>query len=385
MTLRELRRRVRPRTRLRGWQQARRADRDRLVRRYREDIAPFRPKRYRTAYMGSARLSVLSASPPILYVWHWMDEELRFAYSLDSLFEYLRDRTAYFLYSWAWHIAEPRRVEIVKAFERQHRRRYRRHHFVHLCNSVEQYDAFRAQGLEAIFCNQNCLLDEAIFRPLPTRHPTYDAVYDARLKEYKRHFLACQVERLALIYDLNPEVDDPDQVAALRRQFAGAHFFNHTPSGTYRLLAPDQVNECLNQCGVGLCLSQVEGAMWASTQYLLAGLPVVSTTSKGGRDVFFDPAFALIVPDRPEAVKEGVREMLRRRIPAEMIRDQTIQRMQQHRATLIALVQSIYEREGVQRNFLSEWPGIFFNTMLNYQNHSVTIAALETGVVRASA
>ena len=51
----------------------------------------------------------------------------------------------------------------------------------------------------------------------------------------------------------------------------------------------EEVNNFLNQCKVGIILSEVEGANYASIQYLLAGLPVVSTKSKGGRDVFFDP------------------------------------------------------------------------------------------------
>lgn len=380
MNTRDLRQRVRLRTRLRAWQQARQAAQSRLGRRYRERTAPFRPKRYRTADLDSANLGILSTDPPIFYVKHWMDEELRFVNSLQTLFDYLREGTAYFLYSWMWHIDEPRRVEIVRAFENQHRRKYHKHHFVHLSNSLEQYEAFRAQKLDAVFCSSNCVLDENIFRPLPDRRPIYDAVYDARLKQYKRHFLARQVENLALIYDLDPVVDDLKQVDILRQQFADAHFFNHEPSGAYRRLTPEEVNECLNQCGVGLCLSQVEGAMYASTQYLLAGLPVVSTRSKGGREVFFDPAFALIVPDHPEAVREGVQEMRHRQISAETIRARTLGTVRQHRATLIALIQSIYDREGIRRNFASEWDGVFFNGMTRYQKHSDTIAALESGV-----
>ena len=38
---------------------------------------------------------------------------------------------------------------------------------------------------------------------------------------------------------------------------------------------------------VGLCLSKSEGAMFASIEYLLCGLPIVSTKSVGGRDIFF--------------------------------------------------------------------------------------------------
>src|SRR5215469_10304269 len=64
------------------------------------------PKRYRSSDMGSAPYALLSANPPIFYVAHWMDEQLMFLASLDMVFEYLRDRPAYFLYAWYWYIED---------------------------------------------------------------------------------------------------------------------------------------------------------------------------------------------------------------------------------------------------------------------------------------
>jgi glycosyltransferase involved in cell wall biosynthesis len=49
------------------------------------------------------------------------------------------------------------------------------------------------------------------------------------------------------------------------------------------------VNQGLARAVVGLCLSTVEGSNYASMEYMLAGLPIVSTPSIGGREVYFDP------------------------------------------------------------------------------------------------
>lgn len=335
------------------------------------------PKTYRSADLDAASYGIVSTRPPIFYVAHWMDERLRFGASLDQLFEHLRDRPAYFLYGWMWNIDQPERVALVRRFERQHRRRYRRHRFIHLCNSVAQLEAFRAQGLHAVLCNHNCLIDESIFTPLPDAAKAFDAVYDARLKTYKRHHLASGIESLALIYALDPGTDDPSYVEQVRRDFSRAHFFNHPDGAPYLRLKPREVNACLNACRVGLCLSRVEGAMYASIEYLLSGLPVVSTRSQGGRDVFFDDAYVRIVDDRPEAVREGVDEMIRRAVPPDTIRERTLDRIRAHRATLVSTVQDIYAREGIARDFASEWKAVFFHKLRRRQSHRDTIRALD--------
>ncbi|MHC5832700.1 MAG: glycosyltransferase, partial [Nostoc sp.] len=90
-------------------------------------------------------------------------------------------------------------------------------------------------------------------------------------------------------------------------------------------------------------------------QYLLSGLPIVSTKSKGGRDVFFDEEYTLIVKDDPDAVKEGVNELIRRNISADTIRYKALEKIREHRLSLTSVIQSIYEQEGIKRNFSVEW------------------------------
>lgn len=46
------------------------------------------------------------------------------------------------------------------------------------------------EGCAAVTINQNCLVNDALFRPLPGIKPIYDAVYNARFAPYKRHELA---------------------------------------------------------------------------------------------------------------------------------------------------------------------------------------------------
>jgi glycosyltransferase involved in cell wall biosynthesis len=335
-----------------------------------------------------ARYAIVSTEPLIFHVAQSIDQDKKLVSDLSILFEYLADQTAFFLYNWCWKTESDQKLKIIEAFEKDHAKTYPGHRFIHLCNTVKQTEIFRAYQLEAIFINQNCLVDEKIFRPIESSLKHYDAVYDACFKKFKRHELAVTLDSLALIYYAMPttpsEFSDVEQIKA---QFSHAHFFNHIPdepdnplkqtrSKSYQLLSPQEVNECLNRCKVGLCLSPVEGAMRASIQYLSAGLPIVSTPSEGGRDVFYDDAYVAIVEPNPEAVKQGVKALIARNIDPNLIRCQTLQKIQPHRDRLINLIQEIYDQTGTARTFAEEWDQIFFNKLIKLQNHLQVIEYL---------
>lgn len=96
----------------------------------------------------------------------------------------------------------------------------------------------------------------------------------------------------------------------------------------------EEIVRLYNQCRVGLCLSGMEGAMFASMEYLLCGLPIVTTRSVGGRDAFFDPEYVITVEDTPEAVSAGVKEMCARAPDPARIRAQTLEKTAMHRGWL---------------------------------------------------
>lgn len=317
-----------------------------------------------------------STEPPILLSGHWIDEEYRTIHSLQPVFETLARRRAYFLYQWFWHVPDDDKVQLVAQMEAAHRRRHREHRFIHLCNTREHEAAFRRHGLEAVFCNHNAFIDERVYRPMPEVPRRFDAIYNARLKAYKRHSLAHGIDALALVYAYGAGIDSPEEVAAIRRGLPRAHWFNHEGDGSYRPLPDDDVARALNQARVGLCLSAVEGAMYASIEYLLCGLPVVSTASLGGRDVFFDEHNCIIVEATPEGVRRGVEEMLHRRPRPEAIRAAAIARLEEHRAVFRQTVQAIYDREGITRDVASEWAQTFRNRMVRYQSHAEIVDQL---------
>lgn len=198
-----------------------------------------------------------------------------------------------------------------------------KHRIIIIANTRLEYDMLQRAGFETLLANQNQFADPEVYKPLeqPGERP-FDAVYNARFRPYKRHELATSVKRLSLVgYTFGtPEFD------AIADLFDDAHFANHR-DGKLRRLTQAEVNVALNQARVGLCLSEVEGAMMAAVEYLLAGLPVVTTPSRGGRDIYFDDRFVRVVEPEPEAVARAVQSFVEEDISPEFIRAETLKKL----------------------------------------------------------
>ena len=192
-----------------------------------------------------------------------------------------------------------------------------------LANSENEVRVLSALGLHAVFCNQNAFVDESLY-PVLHEEKTFDAIYIARLTPFKRHVLAEKVASLRLVGAFAWREDEkPYAHDILSNRLKHADWIDHVRTS--------QVPREIAKAHCGLCLSQNEGAMFVSIEYLLCGVPIVNTANIGGRDAMF-PDFAVkTVPDDPEAVAEAVREFARNAPPPEKIRAATLEIMNAHR------------------------------------------------------
>ena len=167
-----------------------------------------------------------------------------------------------------------------------------------LANSVEDLISSRNAGMDRSFlCNHNCWLDPSLFT-IQNKEKIYDLVINTRPEPWKRPELAAAVDRLAVIKGNNYRKDQFFDLASLNPAYINAE----------RISAEDVVS-ILNQSSCGGIFSKVEGACYSSSEYLLCGLPVVSTPSRGGRDIWYDQFNSIIVTDESA---DGVREAVDR-------------------------------------------------------------------------
>jgi glycosyltransferase involved in cell wall biosynthesis len=90
-----------------------------------------------------------------------------------------------------------------------------------------------------------------------------------------------------------------------------------------------------------LCLSAEEGGMKAAIQYLLCGLPVVSTVNRGGRDEFFHPDFADTVAADPKAIADAVTEFAASPPDPASVRAAAVATIDKHRGNFVQKVNKI--------------------------------------------
>lgn len=241
-----------------------------------------------------------------------------------------------------WTYRDPARQQVLARWFHRYVAAHPHRRLTVLANEPEVVAPLRQQGVDVELVHQNVWLDEHVFRPIGTGPPAFDAVYNARFAPWKRHELARDIERLALIGyrdDLLSGRAAERYLRHLREVLPRAVFCNEGNGGELRWLSPAEVNAVLNRAQVGLCLSAEEGAMFASMEYLLSGLPVVSTPSRGGRDYFFDPEYCRVVEPDPGAVRAAVAELITLGIPRATVRGRTLARVEADRARFVALVQ----------------------------------------------
>jgi hypothetical protein len=228
--------------------------------------------------------------------------------------------------------------------------------FVVTTNSEVEAYLLSALGVPSMMASQLIFLNDKVFCPRQA-NARFDAIYNARLVPMKHHELARGIESLGLLYDLGPP-EEPLQYDKTRELLPQATFINHElGNGAYRQLKIDDCAEQLNTARVGIILSAVEGSSQASLEYLLCGLPVVSTHSIGGRDRYYMPPFCRVVEPDADQVAAAVRALAGARIPKQVVRNHIMHLLTFDRHNfLIAVNRLVKETFGIDDHFKSFAP-----------------------------
>lgn len=263
---------------------------------------------------------VLSESPLIL-VSYFKD----FCDNLAVIKAYAekKNQPVYALFQLGYHVETDWRVDEIRAGLAKVRQALPDAQLTFLTNSEKEAQNIKPLGVSAFFCHQNAFIDHRRY-PLVRSRKQYDAIYLARFTPAKRHELATEVRSMLLI---------GDHMAAEESYFQQSiKALSH--ADRLKKIYAFQVSRTMAKARVGLALSAEEGAMFVAGEYLLAGIPVVSTQNMGGRHYLMPAEYLEIVEDCPHAVAEGVTKLAAANFKPEQIRDETIKLMQAHQQAL---------------------------------------------------
>lgn len=266
---------------------------------------------------------VISTSPPVVYMWWGRNDQ--------ALHVALRDLPLVVLYLFPW-CAEPAEFPQIAQQIKSTLTKFPKHRITFLCNEEYCVELLNNLGIEALFVNQNAFVNENVFRPKAIAK-THDAIYSASLAPYKRHHLAKDIQSLIVLSYSYSGTSPTEYQVRTRKDLAHAWWAKDSLSDDQKISTEGMV-DLYNQARVGLCLSAVEGAMFASMEYLLCGMPIVTTKSRGGRAAFWNENFVITAADEPKSISKSVQELVERNILPDTIREQTLLKVEAHRNRL---------------------------------------------------
>ena len=275
-----------------------------------------------------------------------------------TLAPYIGNRRAYFLFSPAW---TRERESLVRADLRHLsllRAEWPEHRHVVLCATRAELELYRSMRQPAILCTANVFVNEHRFTVQPPRERDYDALYNGQLVPFKRHELCVGIERLALIYHRWADSESAGYAQSVHAMLPSATFVNEL-DGEHRNLKEPEILQWLSRAHVGLCLSAEEGQNRSTAEYVLSGLPVVSTPNLGGRNGVLHPSYWIEADADPASVAAAVAELKARRVDPHSVRRKALELLAPDRERLMQLVRAIYRNEGRTFPEQADWDQMF--------------------------
>ena len=198
-------------------------------------------------------------------------------------------------------------------------------YFLH--NTLDELERAKKLGFNGIYCNANCFQGEQYYPLIENINKDYKAVYTARYDKCKRHkeFVPDRndIVLVSLKWPLN-----------IKNDFKNCILKEH--------LNNNQVSEIINRSKYGLCLSDIEGQCRAAIEYLYCGIPIMSTPSIGGRDVWYTKDNHIIINTKEEL--EDVLNGSNYNYDHKKIREDAIELAKKFRQNLFELLDKLGEK-----------------------------------------
>jgi len=206
-------------------------------------------------------------------------------------------------------------------------------------------------GFYGDIINHNAWLNENKFS-VKQLDKQYDALYIARRTKWKRHYLASGIDNLAMACGGNNHGNQDCEIPVCKND-------------PEKKLTADEVVDLINKSRCGLSLSEVEGASFGTSEYLLCGIPVVTTPSRGGRSVWLDIDNSIQAQPTVQSVKRSVDEILAKDLNPYIIRDNHIRLANVYRKKFINQLGVVFDKFGLSIDPEQFYKENYFHKMRN--------------------
>jgi hypothetical protein len=211
-------------------------------------------------------------------------------------------------------------------------------------------------GFNAILANHNCCLDYNVF-DLKDDERIYNLVINSRPEIWKRPYLAKKVSNLAYIKGAIYRKNEIYDYCELPCKFINE-----------KRLTPEEVNDIYNKSYCGGIFSEKEGACYSSSEYLLSGLPVISTLSKGGRDAWYTKDNSIIVNDDEDSIVNAVNLCIENlksgKFNRQNIRNKHIELTHSMRNNIIEYTKYLFGKHNIKVDAAKYWEKMYFHKFI---------------------
>lgn len=212
-------------------------------------------------------------------------------------------------------------------------------------NTIEEYNKLldnknKFKDAKIIYANNCAFTDEDAYTIHKDVEKQYDLVVNSSFCSYKRAYLSELINNSIYIgYAQNDEPIIP------KNGILANYKNNNVDKDNFVFLKIKDIVDINNKSKIGGIFSAVEGACSSSIEYLLCGIPVISTHSIGGRDVWFNEYNHILCEADQTSVQEKHNELINNinngLIDKNLIRNKVIDLMNIFRNNLVEAVSEI--------------------------------------------
>ncbi len=309
----------------------------------------------------SVSIHVISAQDPIIlhsYDWNYGVSPF------DELLPHMTHAPATLILSLSWTMLLPARFERMLQALRAYTAQRPWHRFVFLANMQQEKALFDTHHLHSLFCPHNAFLDERLYFPME-REQQWQALINARRKRFKRIHLVQELSSCCFITYATPD-DDLAYDAELFRDIPHLHRPQYQGTSIQQCFNTEQLREYYARSACGLILSDMEGGCFSAAEYLLCGLPVVSTPNVGGRNVFFHNDYTYYCHANTHGVRLAVEAAQTCTLSPQEIRKTCLERMVYFRIKYMEMLYAEAAVHGHASTFHCKFEEIFSNKMITH-------------------